>query len=339
VTWLLTLAGLAIALLGFVGTEWLTEYSKAIALVPLYDRLPRLIRDVPAAHGAIGGFHPNEVAGVLAVLTPAGIACTAAEVLARRGGLGRLRAGVAVAALVAMAVYLLVSVSRGAWLGAGVGILAMLVAYAPRAALRLSPVVVVAGAVVALVARQRVSQALMASDLTWSSGAWDRPTRFEIWQRALQMIGDHPWTGVGLNAFPYVVQARYPFVRHTEFLVPHAHNLFLQTAVDYGLPGLVCLAVLLAGGFTGAVRVLRSSGERAWRLPAAGVVGALAACATFGLLDAVAIGAKPTFLQFAVVAVGVCAGESVWWPGPGRSGYRLDGSAVGWPDSSGARST
>jgi hypothetical protein len=307
VTWLLTLAGLAIATLGLVGTAWLTEYSKAVELVPIYDRLPRLIRNVPAAHGVIGGFHPNEVGGVLAVLLPVAVACGVAE-LRVAGGRRRLWAMPAAAAVLAMVIYLLLSVSRNSLLSAGVGVLAVLVGYAPRQALRLSPVVVVGALVGGILARRRVTQALLASDLTWSTEAWDRPTRPEIWQRALQMIRDHPWAGAGLNAFPYVIQTDYPFARFPDFLVPHAHNLYLQTAVDYGLPGLLCFLVLMAGGIAGAMRTRSGDQAARSRWMALGVIGALSAYAAFGVLDAVAVGAKPTFLPFAVIALGISLG-------------------------------
>jgi putative inorganic carbon (HCO3(-)) transporter len=304
----LTLCGLGVALAGSVGTDWPTHYPKNMGLRSVYEQLPQVIRNVPSAHGTIAGFHANEVAGVLALLLPIGIVCTWGEL---RGAKPHrwAWAGLWGVATAAMAGYVALSVSRNAWLSLGVALPVMVAAYAPRAALRWGPAAGVLGAIVVYLGRARLSQGLLFSDLTWSAGTWDRPTRPEIWQRALQMIIDHPWTGIGLNAFPYVIQTDYPFPRFPDYLVPHAHNLYLQSAVDYGLPGLLCVLVLIGCGARGALRTLGGGQTACLRLTAAGVIGALCAYAAFGVLDAVAVGAKPTFLPFAVIALGVSLGQ------------------------------
>jgi putative inorganic carbon (HCO3(-)) transporter len=77
-------------------------------------------------------------------------------------------------------------------------------------------------------------------------GAITLEDRVEIWSRALYAIQDFPFTGCGLGAFRRVVPILYPF-----FTVPpdtdiaHAHNIFLQTALDLGIPGLVAYLALL----------------------------------------------------------------------------------------------
>ena len=57
--------------------------------------------------------------------------------------------------------------------------------------------------------------------------------RLHFWRVATDMAIANPMFGVGLNAYPLVQPDLYPILQHeaTGF-VPHAHNLYLQTAAD-----------------------------------------------------------------------------------------------------------
>ena len=65
--------------------------------------------------------------------------------------------------------------------------------------------------------------------------------RFMIWERAVHAIADNPLTGVGLGAFGYVAEQPYPKLANfqPDPDIGYAHNIWLQTGVDLGLPGLV----------------------------------------------------------------------------------------------------
>jgi len=76
--------------------------------------------------------------------------------------------------------------------------------------------------------------------------------RIEVWSRAIYMIKDFSWTGVGLGLFGDVADKMYPVIQYPPGSIFHAHNLFLQVAVDLGIPGLIAwlaigLLVLFAG--------------------------------------------------------------------------------------------
>ncbi|MFJ4432631.1 O-antigen ligase family protein [Pseudomonas sp. NPDC089395] len=60
-----------------------------------------------------------------------------------------------------------------------------------------------------------------------------RATSFrpEIFGSVLQMIGEHPWTGLGLGA-EYKVSA-------AGMLFDHSHNMFTHVAMELGLPGML----------------------------------------------------------------------------------------------------
>ena len=66
--------------------------------------------------------------------------------------------------------------------------------------------------------------------------------RLQVWQLALDMIRDFPFTGVGMGEFNAVGQRLYPY---PPFSSPGTHNLYLQVAVELGLPGLITWLIIL----------------------------------------------------------------------------------------------
>jgi len=119
--------------------------------------------------------------------------------------------------------------------------------------------------------------------------------RVEIWSRAVWAIQGGPVTGMGMNVFRRAIYLLYPtFEVSADFNIGHAHNELLQAALDLGLPGLVGFLALYVGAGAMLVRVMRTGGARWWL--ALGVLGGLLAHFLFGMLDAVALGAKPGFL-------------------------------------------
>ena len=71
----------------------------------------------------------------------------------------------------------------------------------------------------------------------------------------------------------------------------HAHNIFLQVALDTGIPGLIAYLALLA---TSAAVLWRAARWQAVLRPLAiGLIGGLVALHIYGLTDALAPGAKP----------------------------------------------
>lgn len=78
--------------------------------------------------------------------------------------------------------------------------------------------------------------------------------RWRLWQSTVEMIRDHPWTGVGPDNFLSAYRDYY--VRRDvvqERSLSHPHNLFLDWAARLGLPGLF-LGILLIGGTVEALR-------------------------------------------------------------------------------------
>jgi putative inorganic carbon (HCO3(-)) transporter len=128
--------------------------------------------------------------------------------------------------------------------------------------------------------------------------------RVEIWSRALYAIQDFPFTGCGLGTFREVVWLLYPlFTIPPSTDVAHAHNIFLQVALDVGLPGLASyLALLGQAGYSAWVAARAGGGYRA---PALGLLGGLVGLHVYGLADALAPGSKPALLFW--MALGLLA--------------------------------
>lgn len=64
-------------------------------------------------------------------------------------------------------------------------------------------------------------------------------TRVVLWKSALAMIKDHPVFGVGVHIFPRLIDSYAG--GQTLDAKGHAHNAYLQAALDYGIPGFVLL--------------------------------------------------------------------------------------------------
>jgi putative inorganic carbon (hco3(-)) transporter len=71
--------------------------------------------------------------------------------------------------------------------------------------------------------------------------------RIYVWQVTLKMIRDYPVLGVGSGVYPGIydkytkLETREDF-RHKAF----AHNIFLQVAAEFGIPGLTIFCLMLS---------------------------------------------------------------------------------------------
>ena len=305
---LLSCAGLAVGLLGLVGTDWRVEYAKVALFLPLYDRIPRLLSSVTSSQGTIPGFHPNEVAAICAVLVPVALATAllAWKRIVTRKQYGNLLGILALASIAVLSMYLILSVSRAAWLGLALGLAVAAFVYGRRYGLLLVAVLGIAAVALWVWVGRSIdlSGLLTTTDFLWTAESWGRPTRYQMWGRGLMLIAEHPLLGIGPNMFPILAG----FELTEPGSVPHAHNMFIQVALDFGLPGLGIFGYMLLAALKG-VRVISATANPR-RLLCAGLVGSIVTYCVFGLVDAVAVGAKPTFIPWAVLALAVSLRQS-----------------------------
>lgn len=298
-----SLAGAALALIGLLGTAWIEKFA---VLESVVARLPRAIRGIP---GAEEGFHPNAVAGSLLLFAPVQAALVGATLRAQLPEwLRSARAvvlGGQLTALVLTVLTLVLTQSRGGWFGFFVGGWAAAVWSGRRT--RLLAAVTFAGVAVTVVLIGPSAAFQMVISQSGPRIASNVSGRLVLWRTAIEAIGDFPVTGMGMNVFRRVAPVLYPsplVEMHVD--VVHAHNQLLQTAVDLGIPGLtgyVSLLLVASWLLTDAYR--RGSGWR--RQLASGLLAGLIAHLTFGISDAIPLGAKVgvVFWMYLALVVGV----------------------------------
>ncbi len=303
--WLYILLAGGFVLLGVLGADWrvkLPGMAGALAWAPsAWLRLPGSPTE---------GVQLNQLAGTILLILPLSLSLALAG---RPAGLSRRGRRLLLALSGALLLTLLLSQSRGGWLGGALGLFAL------------------AGLFTATMApgpgRRRLALALLASALlvgalglavgpdAWRQ-VWDEPAqqtvvgdlsslqfRQEVWRWGLEAAGDFPYTGLGLGAFRRAARRLFPLSVDPGYDFAHAHNIPLQVALDVGLPGLVAYGALLFLALALGWRAARRSA--AWRPWALGLLGGLLALHAYGLTDALAPGAKPGLLFW--LALGLLA--------------------------------
>lgn len=178
------------------------------------------------------------------------------------------------AALAAINLALLGSLTRSAWVALAVALLALVGAWRPR----LLPLFPVAALLFLLLAPvPLVHRAVSIADLRDTSN-YDRVCMLAA---GCSMIAERPLFGLG----PDMVERRYPLYRPPtapRYQVPHLHNSFVQLAAERGLPALAAYLALTGASAWTAWRQLRREGGR--RGPRADLyAGALLALLAFNL--------------------------------------------------------
>jgi putative inorganic carbon (HCO3(-)) transporter len=254
------------------------------------------------------GLDPNEVAGVLLWFLPLQMALLGR--MWRRGSLRTPRALALACSTLLEAAVLILTQSRGAWLGLACGLLVMGALVDRR--VRWVTLGLGGCALLATAVRgpQWVAEALQAEALEGLVGELVWTDRFRIWRVAVQAIRDFPFTGVGLGTFRRVARLVYALDVYPGFDIGHAHNGWLQAGVDLGVPGLVAYGAVwfcAAGQALAACRRARG-GSRALAL---GLAGCLASSLAYNLSDTIALGARPGFAWWMLLGLVVATWRMV----------------------------
>ena len=104
--------------------------------------------------------------------------------------------------------------------------------------------------------------------------------RMDMWLAALQMVGDHPMLGIGWGAFKFVYPVYNELIQQAGITIFHAHNMYLNILAETGIAGFCAFFWLFFGAAVYAVRFLRLPGiqpqERAMALMTAASILAVA---------------------------------------------------------------
>ncbi len=229
--------------------------------------------------------NPNLLAGYLIPILPLAVVA----LLRWRSWPQRLYAA---AALVLGAVALLLSYSRGGWLGmvAALGVVGLLlllraIRHWPALWRRLVPLLVLLVSVAVLVVAVTQIEALQVRVMSLFVGREDSSNNFRInvWLAALQMVQERPWLGIGPGntAFNLI----YPLYQQPKFNALSAYSVPLELLVEGGIPALLAGLGLLAASLRKGLAQLR--GESSWALPALAAVAAIAGLCVQGATDTI----------------------------------------------------
>lgn len=299
-TGLYLLVGLGFIILGLLGIQEIPKIPGLAAFSP-----SQLI-ELPDAFGL--RIHPNQLAGIICLYLPLPVSLALAWQSPRAPRLVRLLLALTVLIVV---VILILTQSRGGWAAAAGGLFVLLALWAlvmgPSPARRLARIAVLALAGLGLaillwIGPQRLSDWWLNPPRDTVVGTFTTLTyRQELWPWALTAVSDFSLTGTGLGTFREVAFRLYPVQLATNSDIGHAHNIFLQTALDVGLPGLIVYVAILLVALVAGWQLARQSA--AWRPFALGLLAGLAAFHLFGIADAVALGAKPAVLFWYVLGL------------------------------------
>jgi putative inorganic carbon (HCO3(-)) transporter len=285
------LASFFLALFATISVEW-TQQKLLFIPASLYDRFILLVKDT---------VQRNVMAGNLVILFPVTLGLLLFAWKELRGW-NRLLLTIVAGTVCGI---LILTQSRGALIALGV-ILILLIALRWKWGWIIMPISFAAvGGMIALWGADKFLEVLSSGvSLQGLQG------RLEVWSRAIYMIQDFPFTGVGLGLFGDVADTLYPFFLNAPGSVPHAHNLFLQIAVDVGIPGLIAWLSILFIMLTLSWQLHRFGRLRGDNWTAglgAGLLCSQLALIVHGLLDAVTWGTvRPTPILWAAWGL-ICA--------------------------------
>jgi O-antigen ligase len=259
----LLLAGMIVCLVG------LFQYVRGEAIITAEDGARRLA----SVYGS-----PNNVGLLLGRCIPFALAFTLLP-------LDRRRRGAAALALVLMLITLILTQSAGAiFLGVPVGIAAVLLLVFGRRGLYALLGLGAVGAAAFLVLANASARFSRVFDLSEGTSFF----RLRLWESTLQMLRDHPITGLGLDQFLYFYRGIYILPdAWQEPNLSHPHNILLDWWIRLGFFGLLLLIGLQIVFWSSALRLYRRfrSANHAVAAVIVGMMGSMAALIAHGLID------------------------------------------------------
>jgi len=160
--------------------------------------------------------------------------------------------------------------ARWRWAAVAAAVLALICAYLTFSRATWVALMVETVLVATMLSRRRLRIALVAAALGVLLGAalltvpgsrhgerwqrlWDDPSKvggtagdlLSLWRHSWGYIKEHPFTGIGLGRHSFS-QAFPEFRRTHQPLLWHAHNMFVEAALQMGVQGLIALVVVLA---------------------------------------------------------------------------------------------
>lgn len=284
----LTGAGVLLAISAPFVVDW--NEAKGIPIPPsVYAAFPSLAADV---------VHPNVMATLMVLLFPLSFALVFMPRSGNRRQNLRWKFSGALACGL-MGLVLILTKSRGGYIAGAIGLLVVLGFYRRRV-LFIAATSAMIGLALWLLTTSGAQQLAGAGGVT-DAATWE--FRKEVWRIAVWMIGDFPFTGVGMGTFNDVASRLYPLPPVSN---PGAHNLFLQIGLDLSLFGMVAfVSIALLTLWLGYRSVIEATADE-HHVVRALAIGAFAGFVSFltrGLVDIAAWGSRGSFMPWLVIGL------------------------------------
>lgn len=125
--------------------------------------------------------------------------------------------------------------------------------------------------------------------------------RLVVWLWGLEVLRNEPFTGVGLFNLDYTLSGLFPLALISG--INHAHNFFLQTALDLGVPGLLAFLWLLLALGHAIKSGLRQTSDANTRSLLVGIGTGVVSYMIFGIMDSPTLGTKPGAVFWAMLGL------------------------------------
>lgn len=168
--------------------------------------------------------------------------------------------------------------SRGGWLGFIFGILLFIILVEKRLLLIFIPLGLLALPFFPSTILTRIKSIMDFGDSSNTS-------RFGIWLVTINIIKDNWISGIGLGSNPF--RNAYRHYTKGSFVYYHAHNTYLQTAAEMGVPGLVVLSILIFILYKYSIKNLIKGKDNWIKFVAGGILSGLFAVFVHSFVDSI----------------------------------------------------
>jgi putative inorganic carbon (HCO3(-)) transporter len=286
------LVGFGLAVMALFSVQFATT---KIQFIPqgIYQAFEQLVKDT---------IHPNVMAGSIAIIIPIGLSIL---IFAWRN-LKNWKLIIALITTLLPLIVLILTQSRGALIGLGTSLL-ILVILRWRWGWAVIPLVIIGISI--LIGQIGINYLLDFISSGVSVNGVEG--RIDIWSRAIFMIQDFSFTGVGMGLYGDVADLLYPLFLSPPGKIPHAHNLYLQIAVDLGIPGLIfwlATLIIIINVSWQTYNYGRLHGDTLAMGLGAGFLGSQLTLCVHGISDSVTWGMiRPSPIVWAIWGAGIAA--------------------------------
>lgn len=174
-----------------------------------------------------------------------------------------------------MTLALVLTLSRGGWLGFAFSALIFIILVEWKLLLSLIPITL--GGIYFL-PQSILNRIMSIGNLADSSNAY----RIKMWAITMDIIKDHWVVGVGFGHLPFK-QTYETYIRTMP--IYHSHNTYLQLAAELGIPGLLAFLLFIFILFKYGINKLIRSGDKYTRVLSAGVLSGIGGLLAHGAVE------------------------------------------------------